>query len=299
MTVIIVLSDCPPRLRGDMTKWFVEINTGVYVGNINARVRDEVWRRVTENIGHGHATMVFGAPGEQHMDFRVHNAYWRPVDFDGIKLMLRPNVFDDGETDHLLKPGFSNASKHRIISKRKLNPSVSARFSSIIYVVLDFETTGVDAEQDEIIEIGAMVVECGKVKEKIEMLVKCDNPIPNPITELTGITDDDLNRDGISLSDAIEKLKDFAEDIPFLCHNASFERDFLSSACEKIGEDEFENRFIDTLEMARLVLPEQNDYKLTALAEYLEVPLLPAHRALNDCEMTYGIYVKLNEIASD
>ena len=233
------------------------------------------------------------------MDFRVHNAYWQPIDFDGIKLMLRPHVFDDGKANPLLKSGFSNASKHRMISKKKGNLNIIAKFRSIIYIVLDLETTGVDAEKDEIIEIGAMVVECGKVKEKIHMLVLCDNPVPNSITELTGITNDDLHKDGIPLSNAIEKLKDFAEDVPFLCHNAPFEQKFLSTACKRIGEDEFENRFIDTLEMARLLLPEQQNYKLTALAEYLDVPVLPPHRALNDCEMTYGIYVKLNEIVSD
>lgn len=89
MTVVI-LTDCPPRLRGDLTKWLLEINTGVYVGRVSARVRDQLWERICANVKTGRATMVFRASNEQRMDFRVHNTTWQPVDFDGVKLMRRP-----------------------------------------------------------------------------------------------------------------------------------------------------------------------------------------------------------------
>lgn len=88
--IVIMLSDCPPKVRGDLSKWLCEINTGVFVGNVSSRVREEVWQRICENIKSGQATMVFSAPGEQKMDFRVHNTTWEPVDLDGIKLMRRP-----------------------------------------------------------------------------------------------------------------------------------------------------------------------------------------------------------------
>ena len=71
--IVIMLSDCPPKVRGDLSKWLCEINTGVFVGNVSSRVREEVWQRICENIKSGQATMVFSAPGEQKMDFRVHN----------------------------------------------------------------------------------------------------------------------------------------------------------------------------------------------------------------------------------
>lgn len=57
--VVITLTDCPPKLRGDLTKWLIEVNTGVFVGKINARVREEVWQRVCDNLSNGRATMVF------------------------------------------------------------------------------------------------------------------------------------------------------------------------------------------------------------------------------------------------
>lgn len=88
---VVVLTDCPPRLRGDLSKWLLEINAGVYVGNITSRVRSELWERICENVRHGHATMVYRAANEQKMDFLIHNALWEPVDYDGIKLIRRPS----------------------------------------------------------------------------------------------------------------------------------------------------------------------------------------------------------------
>ena len=78
------MTDCPPRLRGNLSKWLCEINTGVYVGQLSSRVRDALWDRVCKNLQTGRATMVYTTNGEQKMDFRVHNTSWTPVDFDGI-----------------------------------------------------------------------------------------------------------------------------------------------------------------------------------------------------------------------
>ena len=71
--IVLTIANCPPKLRGDLSKWLLEINTGVYVGRVSARVREALWQRVCENIRDGQATMVFTANNEQHMDFYVHN----------------------------------------------------------------------------------------------------------------------------------------------------------------------------------------------------------------------------------
>ena len=63
-----------------------EISTGVYVGRVNSRVREEIWKRVQESAEFGRATMVFNTNNEQVADFRVHNNTWEPIDFDGLKL---------------------------------------------------------------------------------------------------------------------------------------------------------------------------------------------------------------------
>ena len=59
--IVLTMTNCPPKLRGDLSKWLLEINTGVYVGNVNARVSELIWKRVCENIKNGQATLVFPA----------------------------------------------------------------------------------------------------------------------------------------------------------------------------------------------------------------------------------------------
>jgi len=295
MPVIVVLSDCPPKLRGDMSKWFFEINTGVYVGNISTRVRENLWKRITDNIGHGHATMVYSASGEQHMDFRVHNAYWEPVDFEGIKLMRRPNQKilpkDQGR-----RTSFSDAAKYRMISAKAKNPDELSAFHAASYVVLDIETTGLEATKDEIIEIGAILIDRGKETGQMEKLVQCRSEIPTEITRLTGISRENLEQSGVSLKNAVEQLLDFAEDLPFVCHNASFEKSFLQEACRSL-DMKMENRYIDTFKLAQLLLPDLENYKLSTLVNFFGFDSTTKHRALSDCKVTYGVYTKLIELA--
>jgi CRISPR-associated protein Cas2 len=106
------MTRCPVSLRGDLTKWLLEISPGVFVGQISARVRDGLWDRICRNAGSGKAIMVFNARNEQHLDFRVHKGEWEPIDFDGIKLMLRPSPARVKRLS-TLRMGYSNASKRR------------------------------------------------------------------------------------------------------------------------------------------------------------------------------------------
>ena len=69
--VVVTLTDCPPKLRGDLTKWLMEINTGVYVGKVSARIREMLWTRICENLSRGRATMVYSTNNEQGMEFCV------------------------------------------------------------------------------------------------------------------------------------------------------------------------------------------------------------------------------------
>jgi len=87
--IVVVLSVTPERLRGDLTRWLLEISTGVYVGHLSARVRDHLWERITADVSSGRALMVWSARNEQRMQFKVHNHAWAVEDFDGIALMRR------------------------------------------------------------------------------------------------------------------------------------------------------------------------------------------------------------------
>lgn len=86
----LVLTAAPAGLRGDLTKWLVEISPGVFVGDPGARIRDRLWARTVQLCRDGRAILVFSSNNEQGLEFKVHNHDWQPVDLDGITLMLRP-----------------------------------------------------------------------------------------------------------------------------------------------------------------------------------------------------------------
>lgn len=136
------MTNCPPKLRGDLSKWLCEINTGVYVGNVSSRVRDAVWDRVCQNLKNGQATLVYTAAGEQRMEFRTHNTSWEAVDFDGIKRMRRP--LPQTQTEAMdLKPGFSKAAKYQMA--QKMAQRTARKPGKNDYTVIDLETTGLHA----------------------------------------------------------------------------------------------------------------------------------------------------------
>lgn len=87
--IVVVLSVTPERLRGELTRWLLEIDTGVYVGHLSARVRERLWLRIVEDVGRGRALMVWSARNEQRLAFQVHNHAWSVEDFDGLALVRR------------------------------------------------------------------------------------------------------------------------------------------------------------------------------------------------------------------
>lgn len=90
--IVVVVTACPPKFRGQLTRWLLEISAGVYVGHCSARVRDKLWERILEHVGRGKALMVHSVRGEQWLAFRVHQHEWQPTDFDGLSLMMRPRT---------------------------------------------------------------------------------------------------------------------------------------------------------------------------------------------------------------
>lgn len=286
--IVVVLSNCPPRLRGDLTKWMFEVNTNVYVGQFSARVRDELWARICENVKTGQATMVFSAQGEQKMDFRVHNTTWEPVDFDGIKLMLHPSPdYLAGKTLPSAKSGFGAKALRR--RKRGAKPSGEL-------AVLDIETTGLSFTDDSILELGALLVGETGVEATFQALIRQKKPLPKEIVELTGITEELLAREGISLRQGLLGLKDFLGARTLICHNGSFDMTFLQYACRLHGIPPIRNPYLDTRVMARRSLRGIPDLKLLTIARRLSLADAQAHRAVEDCELTYAVYTKLKEI---
>jgi CRISPR-associated protein Cas2 len=292
--IVITLTDCPPALRGDLTKWLQEINAGVYVGQVSARVRDEIWKRVQKSAKTGNATMVFSANNEQRMDFRVHNTSWEPIDFDGLKLMLRPCPARVKKLSEL-RIGFSNAARMRM-ARQMQRRKYGGKPLPERYIVVDVETTGLSAAEHEIIEIGAITVGERQIEARFHALVKAKSSIPQPIKALTGISDEILQQEGRELAEVMPEFLAFAGDLLVVSHNSDFDYGFLRAACESCGLPLFSNQCVDTLALARRLVYDVKDYKLATLLDYFGIEANGAHRSEEDCLATKQLYEKLIEI---
>ena len=296
--IVVVLTDCPPKLRGDLSKWLFEINTGVYVGRVNTRIREALWNRICENLKHGQATMVYPSQCEQKMEFRVHNTSWEIADFDGLKLMRRPSPAAAGENRSAeyteLRDGFSRAAS--LQKTRRIQASRRGAAEADSYVVIDIETTGLSFQSDEIVEIAAVKVENGIPTEEMSELVCVAAPLSEKAAILTGITEEMLLENGIPIKDALNKFIEFIGSTVLVCHNAQFDIPFIQAACRKNGKQPPPNKCIDTLAIARRKVRGVPDYKLGTIAEHFGVAREGEHRALYDCRTACGIYLKLKEI---
>ncbi|MGI6492865.1 MAG: type I-E CRISPR-associated endoribonuclease Cas2e [Pelotomaculum sp.] len=287
--IVVTMTDCPIGLRGDLTKWLLEISAGVFVGQASTRVREHLWERIKETTKGGRVIMVYNTKNEQRLDFRVHNSTWEPIDFDGIKLMLRPSpsrIKQLGE----LRMGFSKASK-RQIAKRAVKKR-GANFPDT-YVVIDVETSGLNPEEHQIIELGAILVEAHRITERFSLLVRPQEAITSQIEKITGITNAMLQKEGVEISLALPQFIAFLRDLPVVSHNVDFDYSFLRKACAMCNLPLFSNRSIDTLTLSRRKIKQVVNYKLSTLAKYFEIETKQVHRSLADCETTYQLYEKL------
>jgi len=300
--IVVTLTDCPISLRGDLTKWLLEINTGVFVGNVNARVRDNLWKRITENIKQGRATMVFSTNNEQRLDFRVHNSEWIPVDFDGLKLVMRPSRAREQELTNV-RMGFSKAGKYQMARKRKNAANKAAQMSVESnnyykdYTVLDIETSGLDKGRDEIIEIGALRVRNDNVVAEFQRLIKIEQPISSKIRELTGITNEMLNDEGICCKVVLEELKEFVG-VDIICgYNIEFDIGFFNIAYEREDMNMFDNSYVDTMDMYSSITGNKGmRRKLIDVAKlYCGLDTKQKHRGIEDCYLNKNVYEVLRD----
>lgn len=115
--IVLVLTACPPGLRGHLTRWLIEVSAGVFVGHCSARVRDELWDRVLEYAKNGRALMAYSTRTEQRFAIRHYGHHWDPEDLDGITLLRRPHdAAPDGSAPP--KSGWSSASRRRRYGSR-------------------------------------------------------------------------------------------------------------------------------------------------------------------------------------
>ena len=162
------------------------------------------------------------------------------------------------------------------------------------YVVFDLETTGFSSIKDKIIEIGAVKVENGVITDKFSTFVNPKVPIPFKITNLTGITDD-MVMEAPDIETILPQFLEFVGDAVLVAHNASFDVSFIEQNCryQDITPD-FTS--VDTVAMARILLPTLSKFKLNVVANALHISLENHHRAVDDAGATAEIFVKFVEM---
>lgn len=163
------------------------------------------------------------------------------------------------------------------------------------YVLVDIETTGFSPVKDDIIEIGAVQVKNNTIIKKYDQLIKINRALQPFTTRLTGITDKML-QEGIKINEALENFVEFIGDNVIIGHNVTFDLGFLSYNCKKYLNYNLNNDYVDTMCMARKLVPNSINYKLGTLANLFDVSYKGAHRGLKDVEITYEVYNKLRKI---
>lgn len=160
------------------------------------------------------------------------------------------------------------------------------------FVVYDFETTGIDFERDEIIEIGALKIVNGEYKEVFSTLVKPKRPIPQEATKVNRITND-MVKNKYSIEQVIRDFYLFCKGCQMVGYNSiNFDSQFLYKAARSVNIN-FDNNQIDAFLLAKQKLKGLKNYKLGTVSTFLEVNLIDAHRALNDVLATAEVFLKL------
>lgn len=165
------------------------------------------------------------------------------------------------------------------------------------FVVFDIETTGFSSVKDRIIEIGAVKVEKGTIVSRYSTFVNPEVPIPFEITKLTSITDT-MVIDAPKIETALPEFMDYVGDAVLVAHNAGFDVGFIEENCKRLG---MERRLtsVDTVALARVLLPTLSRYKLNVVAKALGISLENHHRAVDDAGATAEIFVKFVEMLKE
>ena len=165
------------------------------------------------------------------------------------------------------------------------------------FTILDLETTGLDPGFDEIIEVACLRVRDFTVVDSFQSLIHPVDEIDEFITDLTGITNE-MVANAPSINEVLPDVISFLSSDIVVGHNVNFDINFLYDALISFNGAEFSNDFLDTMRLARRMVPELSHHRLRDLITHFEIEPSGSHRALCDCESTLSVYLKLLGIAS-
>ena len=164
-----------------------------------------------------------------------------------------------------------------------------------VVAVIDFETTGMSPAQGaRATEIGAVLVQDGKVVDRYQSLMNAGVPIPWFIEELTGISTA-MVRKAPPAAEVMAAVADFVGDHPLVAHNAAFDSKFWDAELGRIHRRRCQE-FACSMLIARRVFPQAPSHKLGVLVDFAGLPVAGRyHRALADAEMAASLLVRMEE----
>ncbi|MFB1049537.1 PolC-type DNA polymerase III [Paraliobacillus sp. JSM ZJ581] len=166
------------------------------------------------------------------------------------------------------------------------------------YVVFDVETTGLSAVYDTIIELAAVKIKDGDIVDRFESFANPHHPLSQTTIDLTGITDDMVS-DAPEVSEVLRDFHQWMGSDILVAHNASFDMGFLNQGFDKADIPQSMNPVIDTLELARFLLPNLKNHRLNTLCKKFDIELTQHHRAIYDAEATGYLLWKLVKEAKE
>lgn len=291
---VITLSKVPNSLRGDLSKWLQEVATGVYVGNLNTKVREKLWERVKDNLKDGEATISYYHRNEIGYNFETINSIREVIDSEGLPLVLVKK--EEKERENTLKEGFSKAAqfkKIKNIEHSKLKKEAEKEKSKE-YVVVDIETDGLDINKNKIIEIGAVKV--GKNREEFHRLIKIQGKLPEEIVRLTKIDDEMLEREGVLIGEALKEFLEFIVEKNLVGYNVNFDIQFLNEALDRENLPKLKNKVYDIMQYVKKENLFLKNYKLKTVLNSYGIEEEVPHRALEDARLEEKLILKVKKL---
>ena len=164
-------------------------------------------------------------------------------------------------------------------------------------VFFDIETTGLDPEQDDIIEIAALISKNGVVIKEYQCLIQTEKTLEPKIIEITKITNQMIQEEGVPITTALTDFLEFIGDRTIIGHNIiGFDMKFLQIQLQKHFNKKITNTPVDTLPMARVMFKQLKSHNLLAVGEHLGIYVdhTKLHRALNDVILNAEVYRRMS-----
>jgi DNA polymerase-3 subunit epsilon len=224
----------------------------------------------------------------------VRHLFGASIDSNGSRLwtmLLRQTLESSSLFEVVAEDGVDSLQHWGLVSWH----STQRLLRDVEYVVVDTETTGLRPGSDRVIEVAGVRLRNGEIIDSFQSLINPERHLPSFIVKFTGITPDML-LDAPKAAEILPDFLQFIEGAVLVGHNLSFDLNFLSREAQLLGQV-FPDEGLDTIPLARRLLPGLRRFKLDMVADYLKIPASNRHRAMGDTQVTAAVFLRLLERA--